>query len=56
MYDFKTNLTDNRLAEEATHGLDGVIDKTDPTQQTPIWTGGAVEDIDGVALSIIPLT
>ena len=42
MSDFKTNLNDNRLAEEAAHGLDGVIDKLIPTQQTSIWTSGAV--------------
>ena len=45
--DFKTNLNDNRLAEEAVRGLDGVIDKTDPKQNKHLY--GLVaqyEDID----------
>ena len=47
MSDFKTNLNDNRLAEEAAHGLDGVIDKTDPKHSKHLY--GLVvqyEDID----------
>jgi len=45
--DFKTNLNDNRLAEEAAHGLDGVIDKTVPEHSKHLY--GLVvqyEDID----------
>ena len=47
MSDFKTNLNDNRLAEEVAHGLDGVIDKTDPKYSKHLY--GLVvqyEDID----------
>ena len=47
MSDFKTNLNDNRLAEEAAHGLDGVIDKTDSKHSKHLY--GLVvqyEDID----------
>ena len=47
MSDFKTNLNDNGLAEKAAHGLDGVIDKTDPKHSKHLY--GLVvqyEDID----------
>ena len=47
MSDFKTNLNDNRFAEETAHGLDGVIDKTDPRHRKHLY--GLVvqyEDID----------
>ena len=47
MSDSKTNLNDNRLAEEAAHGLDGVIDKTNPKHSKHLY--GLVvqyEDID----------
>ena len=47
MSDFKTNLNDNRLAEEAARGLDGVIDKTVPEHSKHLY--GLVvqyEDID----------
>ena len=37
MSDFKTNLNDNGLAEEAAHGLDGVIDKTDPEHSKHLY-------------------
>jgi len=44
---FTTNLNDNWFAEEAAHGLDGVIDKTDPKVNKHLY--GLVvqyEDID----------
>ncbi|MGB2463898.1 MAG: YbgC/FadM family acyl-CoA thioesterase [Candidatus Puniceispirillaceae bacterium] len=47
MSDFKTNLNDNRLAEEAALGLDGVIDETNPKHSKHLY--GLVvqyEDID----------
>lgn len=47
MSDFKTKLNDKRLADEAAHGLDGVIDKTDPKHSKHLY--GLVvqyEDID----------
>ena len=47
MSDFKTNLNNNRLAEEVAHGLDGVIDKTDSKHSKHLY--GLVvqyEDID----------
>ena len=47
MSDFTTNLKDSGLAEEAAHGLDGVIDETDPTHSKHLY--GLVvqyEDID----------
>ena len=47
MSDFTTNLNDNRLAEAAAHGLDGIIDKTDSKHSKHLY--GLVvqyEDID----------
>ena len=47
MSELTTNLNNHRLAEEAAHGLDGVIDKTDPSCSKHLY--GLVvqyEDID----------
>ena len=57
MSEYTKNFNDHRLAEEAAHGLDGVIDKTDPAYNKHLY--GLVvqyEDIDAGGIVIILLT